>query len=87
MAELQRNVQLFIPLHRFGTKTPRILILGSFPSVKSRETNFFYGPSAEPLLARACPPYWAVKSRKVRRRKKRFLLSKPHCGLDVIGRL
>ena len=28
----------------------RILILGSFPSVKSRETGFFLRPSAEPFL-------------------------------------
>ena len=32
--------------HPFGplyTERSRVLILGSFPSVKSREQNFFYG--------------------------------------------
>ena len=28
----------------------KILILGSLPSVKSREQNFFYGTSAEQVL-------------------------------------
>lgn len=31
----------------------RTLILGSFPSVKSRENGFYYGASAEPILADA----------------------------------
>ena len=42
MAELQRNVQLH-PIAPVWNENSRILILGSFPSVKSRETNFFYG--------------------------------------------
>lgn len=28
----------------------RVLILGSLPSVKSRENHFYYGASAEPIL-------------------------------------
>lgn len=39
--------------HGFGpvyNRESRILILGSFPSVKSREQAFFYGASAESLL-------------------------------------
>jgi len=31
------------PIHPVFDKNSRILILGSFPSVKSREANFFYG--------------------------------------------
>ena len=31
------------PIHPVYDKNSKILILGSFPSVKSRETNFFYG--------------------------------------------
>ena len=31
------------PIKPFFDKTSKILILGSFPSVKSREQNFFYG--------------------------------------------
>ena len=34
-----------------------ILILGSFPSVKSRESRFFYGHPQKPLLAGACGNY------------------------------
>lgn len=36
----------------FGSDS-QILILGSFPSVKSRESGFYYGHPAKPLLARA----------------------------------
>ena len=31
------------PIHPVFDEDSRILILGSFPSVKSREANFFYG--------------------------------------------
>ena len=31
------------PIEAFCGNDPKILILGSFPSVKSRENNFFYG--------------------------------------------
>ena len=46
--------------HGFGPfyrPDSRVLILGSFPSVKSREANFFYGHPQNrfwPLLARLC---------------------------------
>ena len=46
--------------HGFGPfyrPDSRLLILGSFPSVKSREANFFYGHPQNrfwPLLARLC---------------------------------
>ena len=30
----------------------RVLVLGSFPSVLSRENAFYYGNPAQPLLAR-----------------------------------
>ncbi|KIR03989.1 G:T/U mismatch-specific uracil/thymine DNA-glycosylase [Lachnospiraceae bacterium TWA4] len=44
----------FLPIFDNESK---ILILGSFPSVKSRETNFFYGHPRNrfwPLIARLC---------------------------------
>lgn len=34
-------------------KNTRILILGTFPSVKSREYGFYYGAPAKPFLAGA----------------------------------
>lgn len=40
MAEYQRVVQPFEPVY---DKNSQILILGSFPSVKSREMGFYYG--------------------------------------------
>lgn len=40
-------VHPFPPLYDEASK---ILILGSLPSVKSREQMFFYGASAEPFL-------------------------------------
>ena len=38
-------------------KNSKILILGSFPSVKSREANFFLRSSAEQVLEGACECY------------------------------
>jgi len=38
--QYQHLVHTFEPIYNLNSK---ILILGSFPSVKSRETNFFYG--------------------------------------------
>lgn len=52
MSDTRRTVQRH-PIAPVWDETSRILILGSFPSVKSREANFFYGASAEPFLARA----------------------------------
>ena len=40
MAEYERHVHEFPPLYDPGS---RVLILGSFPSVKSREQQFYYG--------------------------------------------
>lgn len=40
MGEYQRNAHPFEPVY---DKNSRILILGTFPSVKSRETSFYYG--------------------------------------------
>ena len=37
------NTVLYHPFGPLYNKESRILILGSFPSVKSREQNFFYG--------------------------------------------
>ena len=42
MSDTRRTVQRH-PIAPVWDETSRILILGSFPSVKSREANFFYG--------------------------------------------
>ena len=75
----------FIPLHRFGTKTSRILILGSFPSVKSRETNFFYG-SPQNRFWRVLAAVLGREKPESTEEKKRFLLSNRIAVWDVIGR-
>ena len=57
MSEAQRIDHPFPPLFDSESRT---LILGSFPSVKSREAMFFYGhhvllrTSSEPLLEADC---------------------------------
>lgn len=35
-------------------KNSKILVLGTLPSVKSRENNFYYGASAEQVLETYC---------------------------------
>lgn len=83
MAELQRNVQLH-PIAPVWNENSRILILGSFPSVKSRETNFFYGHPQN--------RFWRVLAAVLGREKpesteekKRFLFSNRIAVWDVIG--
>ena len=39
----EKNIMVEHPIRPVYDKNSRILILGSFPSVKSREANFFYG--------------------------------------------
>ena len=54
MAERQRLTHGFPPFYRPDS---RLLILGSFPSVKSREAQFFYGHPQNrfwPVIARLC---------------------------------
>lgn len=48
--ELKTQVHNIPPLY---DEKSHVLILGSFPSVKSREAAFFYAHPAEPLLADA----------------------------------
>ena len=55
MQEYQTVTHQFEPVFDEDSK---VLILGTFPSVKSREQNFYYGhhrrKSAEPILEGAC---------------------------------
>lgn len=43
MREKNKSEKIIHPFPAFFQKDSRILILGSFPSIKSREENFFYG--------------------------------------------
>ncbi len=63
----------------------RVLILGSFPSVKSREVAFFYGHPQNRFwkmlgLVYGCPPPVSVED------KKAFLLARHIALWDVIAR-
>lgn len=67
--------------HGFGPvydEKSRILILGSFPSVKSREEGFFYGHPRNrfwKILATVCN----VTGTGYNRRKETFSFGKWHC--------
>lgn len=77
----------FLIIHPFPPlydKNSRILILGSFPSVKSREENFFYGHPQN--------RFWKVTSSVMNcdtpvsvDEKRKFLLSSHIALWDVIG--
>ena len=74
--------------HGFGPfyrPDSRVLILGSFPSVKSREASFFYGHPQNrfwPLLARLCG-----EATPVGLEEKKAFLERNHIALyDVIER-
>lgn len=47
MAKADSVTHTFEPIFNNESK---VLILGTFPSVKSREQQFYYGASAEPFL-------------------------------------
>ncbi len=72
------------PIPPVYDENSRILILGSFPSVKSREAHFFYGHPRN--------RFWAVTSRimgepvpETTAEKKAFLLRNRIAVWDVIG--
>ena len=65
--------------------TSRILILGTLPSVKSREQNFYYGHPQNrfwKLLARICE---SKKVPETIEEKKTFLLANHNADRDVIA--
>ncbi len=72
------------PLPPIFNENSRILILGSFPSVKSRETNFFYGHPQN--------RFWQVIAAVLKKEtphtvseKRRMLLDSGIAVWDVIG--
>lgn len=80
MAEYQHLLHTIPPVYE---ETSRILILGSFPSVKSRENEFFYGHPQN--------RFWQVLSAvlscelpKTKEEKKEMLLSHSIAVWDVI---
>ena len=58
----------------------RILILGSFPSVKSREVGFFYG-HPRTVFGRCWQEFFRSRCRKPSGRKKEFLLGQGDRGV------
>ena len=69
----------------YDEKNSRILILGTFPSVKSREQQFLLRPSAEPLLENFWQLSPAGKVPKTISEKKRAAPSEWHCIWDVVA--
>lgn len=72
--------------HTFGpvfNKEARILILGSFPSVKSREQQFYYGHPKNRFWAMLAGVYGEKKPETIEE-KKEFLLSHRLALWDVI---
>ncbi len=79
--ELQRQNHEFPPVY---DKTSEILILGSFPSVKSREMHFFYGHPQNRFWKLISELYGEPKPETIE--EKKSLLLKHHIALwDVIA--
>ena len=72
------------PIAPVWDKTSRILILGSFPSVKSREEGFFYG-HPQNRFWRVVSGVYQADCPKTIEEKRMFLLSNHIAVWDVIG--
>ena len=83
MSDTRRTVQRH-PIAPVWDETSRILILGSFPSVKSREANFFYG-HPQNRFWRVLAAVLGCDKPESTEEKKRFLLSHHIAVWDVIG--
>lgn len=79
MSDTRRTVQRH-PIAPVWDETSRILILGSFPSVKSREANFFYG-HPQNRFWRVLAAVLGCDKPESTEEKKRFLLLASHRGL------
>lgn len=60
MRGVKTRSMLIHPISPVFDKDSRVLILGSFPSVKSRETGFFYGHALKRVKAKA----WCIEVKK-----------------------
>ena len=72
MQEFKNITHTFEPVFDENSK---ILILGTFPSVKSRENHFYYGHPQN--------RFWKVMAA----RKKEFSFGKSYCGLGCDSQL
>ena len=80
---MQERISLSHGFGPFYREDSRILILGSFPSAKSREAQFYYGHPQNrfwPLLAALC----GEKTPRSREEKEAFLLRRRIALYDVI---
>ena len=75
---------IFHPLEPVFDENSRILILGSFPSAKSRETGFFYG-HPQNRFWRVVSALYKEKMPQTIEEKKAFLLKNRIALWDVIG--
>lgn len=71
------------PINPIYNKDSKILILGSFPSVKSREAGFFYG-HPQNRFWKVTAAVYGVKTPTTVEEKKAFLLEKHIAVWDVI---
>ena len=81
MNELKHVLHPFPPLY---DENSRVLILGSFPSVKSREQKFFYG-HPQNRFWRVLAAVFASETPQTMAEKRRFLLSHGIALWDVIA--
>ena len=72
------------PIRPFYEKNSEILILGSFPSVKSREQMFFYGHPKNRFWRVVASVYGCVVPQTISEKRK-FLLENKVALWDVIG--
>lgn len=72
------------PIHPLYDSSSEILILGSFPSVKSREAMFFYG-HPQNRFWKVISAVFEVKEPKTIEEKRQFLLSHHIALWDVIA--
>lgn len=81
MQEYERLTHTFEPVFNMDSK---ILILGSFPSVKSRENNFYYG-HPQNRFWKVLAQIFEVEVPRTIDEKKAFLLEHHIAVWDVIG--
>lgn len=79
----EKKIMVVHPIKPVYDKNSRILILGSFPSVKSREANFFYGHPQNRFWKVLATVFGAEVPRTVEE-KRAFLLENHVAVWDVI---
>lgn len=82
--EEEKRTQVMHPIPPVWNAESRVLVLGSFPSVKSREQNFFYGHKQNRFW-RVLAAVLETEVPETMEEKKRFLLNARIAVWDVIG--